>query len=749
MKDRSILFFFVSSLILLLPNSTAIDTISTNQTIRDGSTIASAGEMFELGFFSPGNSKYRYLGIWYKKISAGTVVWVANRESPITDSSGRFKVDHKGSLLILRGSNSSIWSSNSSMSGKHLNPVAQLLDNGNLVVWDKSNTKENLIWQSFDYPGDTLLPGMKFGKDLVTGRDRYLTSWKSPDDPSPGLYIYWVDTNGYPQIFKRQGSVLRLRLGPWNGIKFRGLPKDEPNPLYSAQFVVNEKEIYYKYELKSAVVQRRVLTWDGNTVQLHWIERIHEWVVYGNAAVDTCGQYGLCGPYGICSIKDYPPCSCMKGFEPRLPSEWNAADWSSGCTHKKPLDCGSGDGFMRISGVKFPDTRKSWYNMSMTLADCEMACKRNCSCTAYANLDVRNGGSGCLLWFDELMDIREYEQDQDDLYIRMAASYLAGHKGSLFSSNKMEGVLAMVLSISSTVMLLSALVYACRKKRKRLHMKAQGNQGHALRKKNTSVQIEHLDEIPVFSLNQIAKATGNFSSNNKIGEGGFGPVYKGVLEDGQEVAVKRLSETSQQGLEEFKNEVICIAKLQHRNLVKLLGYCIHGNEMILIYEYMVNGSLDSFLFGSDSIQFHGYISPEYAVHGRFSIKSDVFSFGVLVLEIVSGKKNREFSHEDHNVNLLGHAWKLYKQGRAIDLMSESLRELCIISEVLRSIHVGLLCVQHHAEDRPTMLSVVLMLVSEGALPQPNQPAFFSEESRRELEYLPSVDEYMITLLHPR
>ncbi|KAI3778299.1 hypothetical protein L2E82_07493 [Cichorium intybus] len=419
------------------------------------------------------------------------------------------------------------------------------------------------------------------------------------------------------------------------------------------------------------------------------------------------------------------------------------------------------------------------------------------------------------------MDIREYEQDQDDLYIRMAASYLAGHKGSLFSSNKMEGLLAMVLSISSTVMLLSALMYACRKKRKRLHMKAQGIQGHALRKKNTGVQIEHLDEIPVFSLNQIVKATGNFSNNNKIGEGGFGPVYKGILEDGQEVAVKRLSDTSQQGLDEFKNEVIYIAKLQHRNLVKLLGYCIHGNEMILLYEYMVNGSLDSFLFddtkssmlnwpqrfhiihgiargilylhqdsrlqiihrdlkasnilldddmnpkisdfglarkfvGLDAaaktkkvVGTYGYISPEYAVHGRFSIKSDVFSFGVLVLEIVSGKKNREFSHEDHNVNLLGHAWKLYKQGRAIDLVSESLRESCIVSEVLRSIHVGLLCVQHYAEDRPTMLSVVLMLVSEGALPQPNQPAFFSEESRRELEYLPSVDEYMITLLHPR
>ncbi|KAJ9553609.1 hypothetical protein OSB04_017654 [Centaurea solstitialis] len=243
-----------------------------------------------------------------------------------------------------------------------------------------------------------------------------------------------------------------------------------------------------------------------------------------------------------------------------------------------------------------------------------------------------------------------------------------------------------------------------------------------IKRLRTSVLMDDLDSMPFFSLHEIAKATDNFSINNKIGEGGFGPVYKGVLEDGKEVAVKRLSETSQQGLDEFKNEVICIAKLQHRNLVKLLGYCIHGNELILVYEYMANKSLDCFLFDEtrSSIldwpqRFHiingmargilylhqdshlqiihrdlkagnilldanmnlkisdfglarkfvgkdvmaktkkvvgtyGYISPEYPVHGRFSIKSDVFSFGVLVLEIVSGKKNREFSRDGHGDN---------------------------------------------------------------------------------------------------
>ncbi|KAF5770742.1 putative protein kinase RLK-Pelle-DLSV family [Helianthus annuus] len=146
---------------------------------------------------------------------------------------------------------------------------------------------------------------------------------------------------------------------------------------------------------------------------------------------------------------------------------------------------------------------------------------------------------------------------------------------------------------------------------------------------------------------------------------------------------------------------------------------------------------------------YGYIPPEYAVHGVFSVKSDVFSFGVLVLEIVSGMKNREFSSHKHRDNLLGHvsslrhclsqylrlfftkfnlckAWRLYKDGKCLDLVGAPLLDSCVVSEVLLSIHIGLLCVQNHAEDRPTMSSVVLMLGNDGVLSQPKSLAFFTE-----------------------
>ncbi|XP_022717690.1 G-type lectin S-receptor-like serine/threonine-protein kinase SD1-1 [Durio zibethinus] len=334
-------------------------------------------------------------------------------------------------------------------------------------------------------------------------------------------------------------------------------------------------------------------------------------------------------------------------------------------------------------------------------------------------------------------------------------------------------------------------------------------------------------ELPLFDKGTIAHATKNFCNTNKLGEGGFGSVCKDLLRDGQEIAVKRLSENSKQGLNEFKNEVLLIAKLQHRNLVKLLGSCIEGDEKMLIYEFMPNKSLNFFLFDQaqslsldwpkryniingiargllylhqDSRQriihrdlkagnilqdsqlnpkisafglarsfgenetkektkkvvgTYGYMSREYAIDGLYSIKSDVFSFGVLVLEIVSGQRNRGFTHPDHHHNLLGHAWKLYAEGKSVELIAAPIRDNIYLSEVLRSIHIGLLCVQRSPEDRPSMSNVVLMLGGESPLPQPKQPGFFSErdlvEASASSSYQKpcSYDEFTITLMEGR
>nr|XP_043617865.1 G-type lectin S-receptor-like serine/threonine-protein kinase At4g27290 isoform X2 [Erigeron canadensis] len=732
-----LVFLCFGTLCFMLTCCNAVDTFYPNEPIRDGDTIVSTNGLFEMGFFSPGNSKNRYLGIWYKKVSNGTVVWVANRDTPVNSTSAVLQVS-SGRILQL------------------------------------------------------IVDGMKLGKDLITGIERYTVSWKSNDDPSRGQYVAFLDTNGFPQIFDRRGEVLQTRIGPWNGVRFSGMPSLTSNPTSVNVFVVNEKEMYYRFEVEDLVVSRIYVNPDGVMTRMNWVNATQSWFSLTSPPTDSCARYGLCGPYGICNTNNFPVCSCMEGFNQKRPEEWSLENWSSGCVRRTRLGCVNGDGFKRISGVKVPDTRTSRYNYSMTLGDCEMACRMNCSCTAYANLDIRNGGSGCLLWFNELMDMREHNGETQSLYIRMAASELPSlpiaHSGS---GKKKQIIIAIFSTLVAVVLVIVGLaMYARSKKMKRLVKDLNDN--------STNDGREEVADLQSFCLSKIAKSTNNFSVTNKIGEGGFGLVYKGVLDDGREIAVKRLSETSRQGIDEFKNEVRCIAKLQHRNLVKLLGYCIQGHETMLIYEYMANKSLDLTIFDEtqssmldwskrfciihgiargllylhqDSrlrvihrdlkaanilldddmnpkisdfglarrfkgyeteantnkvVGTYGYISPEYAVHGHFSVKSDVFSFGVLVLEIVSGKKNQGFVREEHSDNLLGHAWRLYNEDRSIELACSDLRDKCNKSELLRSIHIGLLCVQHHAEDRPTMSSVVVMLDNESTLPPPKQPAFFTE-----------------------
>lgn len=166
---------------------------------KDGETLVLAKESFELGFFSPGNLKCRYLRIWYKKIAEGTVTWVANRDAPLSDRSGVLRIsgERNGILALLNSTNDTVWSSNSSISAK--NPVAVLMESGNLVVKNgKDNDPDNFLWQSFDYPCDTLLPVMKFGINLGTGLNRFLSSWKSTDDPARGDFTYGLDPYGIP-----------------------------------------------------------------------------------------------------------------------------------------------------------------------------------------------------------------------------------------------------------------------------------------------------------------------------------------------------------------------------------------------------------------------------------------------------------------------------------------------------------------------------------------------------------------------
>ncbi|XWS19500.1 hypothetical protein CRYUN_Cryun31cG0021400 [Craigia yunnanensis] len=797
-KLKGNLLFLLSVVSLFLESSVAVDTITPAHSLNDSHTIVSAGQKFELGFFNIGNSSGRFLGIWYKNLPVQTVVWVGNRGFPLINSSGVLTLGNDGRLTIVNESGSIIWSSNSFQTAKR--PVAQLLDTGNFVVKDAADDNdENYIWKSFDYPSDTLLPGMKLGWNKKTGLNRYLTSWKSSVDPSPGEYTYSVDPRGLPQLVLRKGSTEQFRSGPWYGTQFSGVPVLQVNPVFTPIFVSNADEVYYSYNITANIPSRFVLSQSGSVQHLSWNDRHSNWYLIFTVQQDRCDNYGLCGSYGICNINKTPNCDCLKGFEPKLSKDWDVLDWSGGCVRKDPHICQEGEGFLKFTGLKLPDASQFRVNVSMKIEDCEAECLKNCSCAAYAQFDIRGTGNGCVTWYGDLIDIREVPESGQDLYVRMAASALESHADT---SNKRKNVtIATSISVASAMIILALIGWFVIWKKKIIRANQPENQVTI-----SKVESQEDLELPLFEFATIQAATNNFSASNKIGEGGFGPVYKGELQSGQEVAVKRLAENSGQGLQELKNEVILISKLQHRNLVKLLGCCIEREERMLIYEYMLNRSLDSLIFDEtrrpsldwrrrrdiivgiargllylhrDSrlrivhrdlkasnilldnemnpkisdfgmartfrgdqteantkrvVGTYGYMPPEYAIDGHFSLKSDVFSFGVIVLEMVNGKKNRGFFHPDHKLNLLGHAWKLWNDEKALELMDELMEQEFPEHEALRFIQVGLLCVQQRPDDRPAMETVLLMLDSESmSLPQPGRPGFYAERCLSETD----------------
>lgn len=414
------LFLYSLLLILQFVFCASKDSINTTQIIRDGDVLISRGNNFALGFFSPGKSSNRYLGIWYHKLPEQTVVWVANRNHPITGSSGVLSFDEYGNLSLYSDGNRnvSVWSAN--VSGEEADTsVAQLLDSGNFVLVQESG---NILWQSFDYPTHYVLPGMKLGLDLKTGLDRFLTSWISADDPGIGDYSYRVNPSGSPQIFLYKGEKRVWRTSPW--------PWRPQRRSYNSQFVNDQDEIGMTTAIpaEDSVMVRLLVDHSGFVKAVKWHESDGQWKETWRAPRSKCDSYGWCGPYSTCEPTDAYKfeCSCLPGFEPRNPSDWLLRNGSTGCVRKRLESssvCRNGEGFLKVEIVFLPDTSAAvWVDMDMSHADCERECKRNCSCSAYASVDIPDKGTGCLTWYGELIDAVRYNMsDRYDLYVRVDA----------------------------------------------------------------------------------------------------------------------------------------------------------------------------------------------------------------------------------------------------------------------------------------------------------------------------------------
>ncbi|XP_057766658.1 receptor-like serine/threonine-protein kinase SD1-7 [Salvia miltiorrhiza] len=667
--------------------SIGTDTLSKGDYITESHTLISKDGIFELGFFTT-SSHNTYLGIWYKDFPNKTVVWVANREHPLPNTSGlkQLKLAPNGNLELYHDLDP-FWST-SLIPTLPETVEAVLLDDGNLILRDGSKPGR-IFWQSFDHPTDAWLAGAGLG------RRQRLVSWKSTDDPSPGPFSMEMSSEKPHSFFLMwKMSTVYWRSGDWNVSVFSSVP--ELSYLYNFSFPANEYGTYIRYSvLNPAVFSMVVLDSSGNLMQLTSLRSKRNW-----STTFQLPEEPFCGDCG-----------------------------ENGKGRKKMVEV--------IIAVVVPVV-----------------------------LVFSGGVLGC--FYTRRNKHKEGKEDGEDLL-----------------SFEFE-----------------------------LNVKQPSYDGT----RNANTQFD----LPMFNYASVSAAANNFSPENKLGEGGFGPVYKGKLLNGLEVAMKRLSKKSRQGFEEFRNEILLIAKLQHRNLVRLLGCCIHPDESILIYEYMPNKSLDLFLFdstkqelldwptrvgivegiaqgllylheysrvriihrdlkasnilldaemnpkisdfgmarifgGNDSLAqtnkivgTYGYMAPEYALQGLSSIKSDVFSFGVLVLEIISGKKNTGFYQTD-SLNLLGYTWDLWISGRGVELVDDMVGSPAAASTALRYINVGLLCVQENPNERPNMSSVVSMLSSEiAALPPPNKPAFaVATSSSSSLDVKHSVNGLTVSTIEPR
>ncbi|KAL5972886.1 hypothetical protein ACLOJK_039692 [Asimina triloba] len=600
----ALLLFFFST--FGVPTVHGADTIRQGESLRDGQTLVSSGNKFELGFFSPSTSQNRYLGIWFKQPSVRAVAWVANRENYLSGSSSVLRINGDGNLVIHDGGGKSITLTAVSAAPTN-SSSATLLDNGNFILKNEAGE----VWQSFDYPTNTFLAGMKIGVDKKLGRSWSLVSWRSPDDPAPGYFSYQPDSEAPFRILIRQNGSIYWSSGTWNGAILSLIPEMKRGDAYTSTYISTEDEEIVTISLNfndTMTPSRIVLDSSGQLQHLLWVQDPPQWIMDWAQPRDECDEYNACGPNARCNISDSLSCNCLQGFSPAGGGQLSKS--SGRCVRQTKLKCGREDGFYPVDNIKFPDQSLYEPYPNFGVRYCESRCRSNCSCTAFASASS-HGTGGCMFWSGDLIGLRDFPVYTNgdgfatgNLYIRLAESDIA----AMYNSRKKKRHIGVIIGVVAPLLVLGFIFcYLLRRKVKSKGRREAIGEVFSFQRGNiastTANNENYLDHgqtsglcPPFFSFATVEAATDNFAPSNKLGQGGFGSVYKGQLAGGQEIAVKRLSRSSGQGLEEFRNEVVLISKVQHRNLVRVLGWSVHGEEKILIYEYMPNKSLDSILF---------------------------------------------------------------------------------------------------------------------------------------------------------
>ncbi|KAK1683230.1 hypothetical protein QYE76_044078 [Lolium multiflorum] len=808
-------------------SAAANDTLLAGQPLANGRNLVSRNGKFALGFFQfqpasivsklPPNAispSLWYLGIWFNKIPVFTPVWVANRDQSITKTNLNqtlLKISSDGNLVIVNHSDNTesvVWSThivNNKTQASNINSTwaAVLLNTGNLVITvaESPSSSDQLLWQSFDYPIDIVLPGAKFGRDKVTGLSRIGISKKSLIDPGLGSYSVELDASGVVVLKRRNPSVVYWHWASSSSLKLIPILKSiidrEPRTkgLINPAYIDTNQEEYYTYTSPDESSSTFVSLDISGQIKLNvWSQASHSWQIIFSQPADSCTPAATCGPFTVCNGNAQPFCDCMENFSQKSPQDWEFHDRTGGCIRNTPLQCStsninkntssSTDMFHPISQVMLPYNPQI-IDIATTQSKCEEACLSSCSCTGYSFNNSR-----CSVWKGELLGVNLNDgidnTSEDVLYLRLAA------KDLLPSSRKNKrkpnvGVVTAASIVGFGLLMLVLLLLIWKNK-----FKCCGLPLYDIK--------DSAGGIIAFRYTDLVRATKSFSE--KLGGGGFGSVYKGVLSDTKTpIAVKKLDGASQ-GEKQFRAEVSSIGLIQHINLVKLIGFCCEGDHRLLVYEHMLNGSLDGHLFkkrdnasvlswnkryqitlgvarglsylhqscreciihcdvkpenilvdasfvpkvadfglaafvGRDFSRIlttfrgtAGYLAPEWLSGVAITPKVDVYGFGMVLMEIISGRRN--FSPEtSHNTSSSSSSYDVeYFPVQAISklhigdvrsLVDPQLHGDFNLEEAERVCKVACWCIQDNEFDRPTMGEVVRVLEGLQEIDTPPMP----------------------------
>lgn len=755
-----------------------------------GAFLVSRNQTFKASIYSPGARQTSfYLCVIHA--ASNTIIWSANRDAPISNS-GTMNLTSEGIRVVDENGNLK-WSTQKLQGSVY---ALELTEMGNLILLDQSNGS---LWESFDHPTDTVVPGQHFPPGAV------LSNSVSDTNLSTGDYRFVISSSD---------AVLQ-----WQGQIYWKLSMDNQAYVISKQLVdymaVNETGIHLFGGNGSAVVVQVSLVLSN-----FWIAKLDssgQFMVLSQSGsgtktefrgpTDSCRIPSVCGRMGLC-IDPVGSCSCPVGFSA-------ASTAKNGCLPSNALDslpvaCNStSKGSQLNTSVTYSGLiyGRDYFSLvfseptryGISLSACQSLCSADCACLGFF---YGNSSGSCYLLEDELGSIISSNALVAGLlgYIKV----LAGEKGpgttvknSSDNQSNSFPIAALVLLpvIAFSILVLGFFLW----RRSRINKNREIKLGQTNSLSPEESEAFNIPGLPQrFNYEELKAATDNFKT--QIGAGGFGSVYKGTLSDKTVVAVKKITNLGIQGKKEFFSEVAIIGNIHHVNLVKMRGFCVQGIQRLLVFEYMNRSSLDRTLFGSGEVlewqarfdialgtarglaylhsgceqkiihcdvkpenillhdQFQvkisdfglskllspeqsglfttmrgtrGYLAPEWLTNSAISEKTDVYSYGMVLLELVSGRKNCSMRSQSIGGSNSGSgksssssgselvyfplfALEMHGQGRYLELADSRLGGRVSNEEVEKLVRVALCCVHEEPTLRPNMVTVVGML--EGGVP---------------------------------